>query len=103
MAPGGPVSTSRLRHVRDIPGADAYGGRRAADVRWASLVGHSIECFDFYIYATSAVLVFPQLFFPAENPTAATPQSPWVGLYLSGAAALTLVGLWLSPVRRRDC
>jgi metabolite-proton symporter len=75
MGPGGPVSTSRLRHVRDIPGADAHGGRRAADVRWASLVGHSIECFDFYIYATSAVLVFPQLFFPAENPTAATLQS----------------------------
>ena len=41
----------------------------------ASLVGTTIEYFDFYIYGTAAVLVFPQLFFPAGNPTAATLQS----------------------------
>ena len=38
----------------------------------ASLIGTTIEFFDFYIYATAAVLVFPKLFFPAGNPTAAT-------------------------------
>jgi metabolite-proton symporter len=38
----------------------------------ASLTGTTIEFFDFYIYATAAVLVFPKLFFPAGNPTAAT-------------------------------
>ena len=38
----------------------------------ASLVGTAIEFFDFYIYATAAVLVFPQLFFPATDPTSAT-------------------------------
>lgn len=37
----------------------------------ASMVGTSIEFFDFYIYATAAVLVFPQLFFPAGNDTTA--------------------------------
>ncbi len=37
----------------------------------ASMVGTSIEFFDFYIYATAAVLVFPKLFFPAGNPTTA--------------------------------
>src|SRR5262249_49061957 len=31
-----------------------------------------IEFFDFYIYATAAVLVFPRLFFPASDPTAGT-------------------------------
>jgi metabolite-proton symporter len=41
-------------------------------VLFASLVGTTIEFFDFYIYATAAVLVFPQLFFPAADPTAAT-------------------------------
>jgi metabolite-proton symporter len=41
----------------------------------ASLAGTSIEFFDFYIYATAAVLVFPKLFFPASDPTAATLQS----------------------------
>lgn len=37
----------------------------------ASMVGTSIEFFDFYIYATAAVLVFPTLFFPKGDDTAA--------------------------------
>ncbi len=41
----------------------------------ASLAGTTIEFFDFYIYATAAVLVFPQLFFPNADPTTATLQS----------------------------
>lgn len=46
-----------------------------ARVLTASLVGTAIEFFDFYIYATAAVLVFPQLFFPGSDPTTATLQS----------------------------
>jgi metabolite-proton symporter len=46
-----------------------------AQVLFASLVGTTVEFFDFYIYATAAVIVFPQLFFPAGDPTAATLQS----------------------------
>jgi metabolite-proton symporter len=38
----------------------------------ASLIGTTIEFFDFYIYATAAVLVFPKLFFPAGDPIAST-------------------------------
>jgi len=41
----------------------------------ASLIGTTIEFFDFYIYATAAVLVFPKLFFPAADPTSATLES----------------------------
>jgi metabolite-proton symporter len=41
-------------------------------VLFASLVGTTIEFFDFYIYATAAVLVFPQLFFPASDPATST-------------------------------
>jgi metabolite-proton symporter len=37
----------------------------------ASLIGTTIEFYDFYVYATAAVLVFPHLFFPAGNETAA--------------------------------
>jgi metabolite-proton symporter len=44
-------------------------------VLFASLIGTTIEFFDFYIYGTAAVLVFPQLFFPSGNPTTATLQS----------------------------
>jgi metabolite-proton symporter len=45
---------------------------RPAHVLFASLIGTTIEFFDFYIYATAAVLVFPKLFFPASDPTSAT-------------------------------
>jgi metabolite-proton symporter len=41
-------------------------------VLFASMIGTTIEFFDFYIYATAAVLVFPQLFFPASDPASAT-------------------------------
>jgi metabolite-proton symporter len=41
-------------------------------VLFASLVGTTVEFFDFYIYATAAVLVFPKLFFPATDPTSSS-------------------------------
>ncbi|WP_242138297.1 MFS transporter [Sphingomonas sp. TREG-RG-20F-R18-01] len=34
----------------------------------ASLIGTSVEFYDFYIYATAAALVFGPLFFPADDP-----------------------------------
>ncbi|AMM21762.1 MFS transporter [Frondihabitans sp. PAMC 28766] len=37
----------------------------------ASLIGTSIEFYDFYAYATAAVLVFPTLFFANSDPTVA--------------------------------
>lgn len=53
----------------------ATPANRPATVLFASLAGTTIEFYDFYIYATAAVLVFPKLFFPAGDPTAATLQS----------------------------
>ena len=44
----------------------------------ASLVGSSIEWFDYFLYATVAGLVFNQVFFVSEDPT--------VGLLLSNAS-----------------
>ncbi|MCX5660824.1 MAG: MFS transporter [Planctomycetota bacterium] len=44
-------------------------------ILFASLAGTTIEFFDFYIYATAAVLVFPKQFFPSSDATAATLQS----------------------------
>src|SRR6266850_2302487 len=54
---------------------DTAAGKRIntpAQVLFASLIGTTIEFFDFYIYATAAVLVFPRLFFPASDPASAT-------------------------------
>src|SRR6201986_240217 len=50
-------------------------GNSTSRILLASLIGTTIEFFDFYIYATAAVLVFPKLFFPTADPTAATLQS----------------------------
>lgn len=41
----------------------------------ASLIGTTIEFFDFYIFATAAVLVFPKLFFSASDPNSAMLES----------------------------
>ncbi|MGZ5198905.1 MAG: MFS transporter [Telluria sp.] len=57
------------------PDATTRPVNRPATVLFASLAGTTIEFFDFYTYANAAVLVFPKLFFPAADATAATMQS----------------------------
>jgi len=57
----------------DLAGAPTANG--VGRVLIASLAGTTIEFFDFYIYATAAVLVFPRLFFPTAQPGTATLQS----------------------------
>ena len=56
-------------------GTSAAPANKPRTVLFASLIGTTIEFYDFYIYATAAVLVFPRLFFPAGDPGAATLQS----------------------------
>ncbi|OON64638.1 MFS transporter [Massilia sp. KIM] len=57
------------------PAPAAGAANRPRTVLFASLIGTTIEFYDFYIYATAAVLVFPRLFFAAADPAAATLQS----------------------------
>lgn len=46
-----------------------------ARILFASLIGTTIEFFDFYIYATASVIIFPKLFFPTSDATSAVLQS----------------------------
>jgi hypothetical protein len=66
--------------VRDpsIP-IDEYGFRRPrrrhpAQPHRGGIDGRHHEFYDFYVYATAAVSVFPQLFFPRSSPTTALPR-----------------------------
>lgn len=59
----------------DQTSTDGAKGNSPRRVLFASLIGTTIEFFDFYIYGTAAVLVFPQLFFPGDNAATATLQS----------------------------
>jgi metabolite-proton symporter len=57
--------------VPGYPAAHEAPLNKPSRVLLASLIGTTIEFFDFYVYATAAVLVFPALFFPGEDPTTA--------------------------------
>ena len=45
-----------------------HQSRTAAASGW---IGSALEYYDFFIYATAASIVFPQTFFPSNNPTVA--------------------------------
>ncbi|RKJ21696.1 MFS transporter, partial [Butyricicoccus sp. 1XD8-22] len=42
--------------------------KQARKAGLASVVGTTIEWYDFFIYGTMSALVFPKLFFPGSDP-----------------------------------
>src|SRR5579864_6138298 len=52
-------------------GTDPHNMRQSKIAAASGWIGSALEYYDFFIYATAASIVFPQIFFPSNNPTVA--------------------------------
>lgn len=50
---------------------DPHGAHQTKKATASGWIGSALEYYDFFIYATAASLIFPQLFFPSADPTTA--------------------------------
>ena len=51
--------------------SDSRSMRQSTIAAASGWIGSALEYYDFFIYATAASLIFPQIFFPSQNPTVA--------------------------------
>ena len=67
------MKTSHGSHLdtsdRSSDGASPHSSRKVA---FASLIGTTIEWYDFFIFGTAAALIFNQVFFPSFDPVTGT-------------------------------
>lgn len=61
--------------VTPSAGIDRPSPRDIRRVVWSSFLGTALEWYDFFLFGTTAAIVFAPLFFPQGNPAAMTLQS----------------------------
>jgi metabolite-proton symporter len=69
-----PAKQRARQRIRDMTMSNVTGQDQQKNMRrvaMTSLAGTSIEWYDFFLYATAAAVIFPQAFFPQEDPTTA--------------------------------
>src|SRR3982074_3846950 len=55
----------------DLTAHEPPGMHQTKKATASGWIGSALEYYDFFIYATAASLIFPQIFFPSSNPTIA--------------------------------
>ena len=79
-----------------------HQSRKAAASGW---IGSALEYYDFFIYATAASLIFPQIFFPPKTPR--SPSSRHSRLMVSatspGLSAPSFLGIGATHTAARRC
>ena len=86
----------------NVVGGTVEGPGRAEIVKvaFASLIGTSVEWYDFFLYGTAAALVFNKLFFPQFNPLTGTIAA--FATFAVGFIARPIGGHRLRPLWRPD-
>ena len=88
----------RRQSGRHAPGPMTAGQRRR--IAAASVVGSVLEWYDFFLFGSSAALVFNKVFFTGESEFVATLAS--FATFAVGFAARPVGGLDPGPFRRQD-
>src|SRR3978361_2392168 len=57
--------------MTDASDLESHGKRQSKKAAASGWVGSALEYYDFFIYATAASLIFPQIFFPPGDPSVA--------------------------------
>ena len=74
--------------------------RSSRKVAFASLIGTTIEWYDFFIFGTAAALVFNEVFFPSFDPVTGTLAA--FASFSVGFIARPLGRRCVRPLRRQD-
>jgi MFS family permease len=89
--------------ARNVSADEAGRGRQVRLAAVASVIGTSIEWYDFFLYGTAAAIVFPSVFFPASSAYAGTLES--FATYAVGFAArpvgAAVFGHWGDRIGRK--
>ncbi|MDQ0848885.1 MFS family permease [Arthrobacter sp. B3I9] len=61
------MSSNTTEEVRPVPAPTPHVLRQRRRAQLGSLIGTTIEWYEYYIYGATAALVFPAMFFPADD------------------------------------